>query len=122
MNSQRGVRSIVRSKKSGTKPGKPHRVFENLLKQDFHVNRQSKKWYTDFTYLFLNNEDVRYNCTIADIYNRSMTESITDRNMTSELAICILWKALDSQHPAKGGTDPAQRAGEPVYIQARTAA
>lgn len=29
MNTQMGLRSIVRPKKPGTKPGKPHKVFEN---------------------------------------------------------------------------------------------
>ena len=102
MNTQMGLRSIVRPKKPGTKPGKPHKVFENKLKQDFHADKPNQKWCTDFTYLFLKNGEVRYNCTIIDLHDRSVVASITDRNITSDLAIRTLQKALDSQHPAKG--------------------
>ena len=31
-----------------------------------------KKWCTDFTYLFLKNHDVRYNCSIIDLHDRSV--------------------------------------------------
>lgn len=97
-----GLRSIVRPKKPGTKAGKPHKVFENRLKQDFRADKPNRKWCTDFTYLFLNNGDVRYNCTIIDLHDRSVVASITDRNITSDLAIRTLQKALGSQHLGKG--------------------
>lgn len=101
MNRELGLCSIVRPKKPGTKPGKPHRVFENLLKRDFQADRPNQKWCTDFTYLFLKNGETRYNCTIPNLYDRSMIASITDRHITSDLAVRTLQKALDSQHPAK---------------------
>ena len=94
MDRELGLRSIVRQKK----PGKPHRVFGNRLKQNFHADRPDQKWCTDFTYLFLKNGDVRYNCTVIDLYDRSVVASIT-----GDLAIRTLRKALDSQCPAKGG-------------------
>lgn len=81
-------------------PGKPHKVFENKLKQDFHADKPNRKWCTDFTYLFLKNGDVRYNYTIIDLHDRSVTASITDRHITSELAVRTLQKALESQRPA----------------------
>lgn len=80
--------------------GKPHKVFENKLKQDFQADKPNRKWCTDFTYLFLKNGDVRYNCTIIDLHDRSVTASITNRHITSELAVCTLQKALESQRPA----------------------
>ena len=100
MNTQMGLRSIVRPKKPGAKPGKPHKVFENKLRQDFHADKPNQKWCTDFTYLFLKNGDVRYNCTIIDLHDRSVVASITDRHITSELAIRTLQKALGAQRPA----------------------
>ena len=39
MNTQLGLRSIVRPKKPGYEHGKPHKVFENKLHQDFHADR-----------------------------------------------------------------------------------
>ena len=103
MNTEMGLHSIVRPKKPGAKPGKPHKIFENKLGQDFHADKPNQKWCTDFTYLFLKNGDVRYNCTIIDLYDRSVVASITDRHITSDLAMRTLQKALDSQHLAKGG-------------------
>ena len=103
MNTEMGLHSIVRPKKPGTKPGKPHKIFENKLKQDFHADKPNQKWCTDFTYLFLKNGEVRYNCTIIDLYDRSVIASITDQHITSGLAIRTLKKALDSQHLSKGG-------------------
>ena len=100
MNTQMGLRSIVRPRKPGTKPGKPHKVFENKLDQDFHADKPNQKWCTDFTYLFLKNGDVRYNCTIIDLHDRSVVASITDRHITSGLAIRTLQKALEAQRPA----------------------
>ena len=102
MNTELGLRSIVRPKRPGIKPGKAHKVFENRLDQDFRADRPNQKWCTDFTCLFLKNGEVRYNCTIIDLYDRSVVASITDRHITSELAIRTLQKALDSQHLTKG--------------------
>ena len=121
MNRELGLRSIVRPKKPGTKPGNPHKVFENLLKQDFRTDKPNQKWCTDFTYLFLRNGDVRYNCTILDLYDRSVVASITDRHITSDLAIRTLQKALDSQHLASGGlvlhSDQGSQYTSKVFIE-----
>ncbi len=103
MNAELGLRSIVRPKKPKYEQGKQHKVFENRLKQNFTADAVSQKWCTDFTYLFLKNHDVRYNCSIIDLHDRSIIASITERNITSDLAIRTLKKALDSQ-PAIHGT------------------
>lgn len=39
--------------------------------------------------------------SIIDFYDRNVIASITDRHITSDLAIRILQKVLDFQHPAK---------------------
>ena len=102
MNTELGLRSVVRPKKPDYEHGKPHKVFENRLKQDFTAAAVNQKWCTDFTYLFLADHEVRYNCTIIDLYDRSVVASITDRSITSDLAIRTLQKALDSQPQIKG--------------------
>ena len=102
MNKEMGLYAIVRPKKPEYMPGKPHKVFENKLAQNFTAERANQKWCTDFTYLFLKNGEVRYNCSILDLYDRSIIASITDRHITSELAIRTLQKALDSQPMRKG--------------------
>ena len=102
MNAELGLYSIVRPKKPDYKQGKPHKVFENKLNQEFTSNKVNQKWCTDFTYLFLADHEVRYNCTIIDLHDRSVAASITDRQITSGLAIRTLQKALDSQPALKG--------------------
>jgi len=67
------------------------------------TSRTRNEWCTDFTYLFLRNGDVRYDCAIIDLYDRSVVASVTDKHITSDLAVRTLQKALDSQHPTKGG-------------------
>ena len=44
---------------------------------------------------------MRYNCTIIDLHDQSVVASITDRHITSDLAIRTLQKALDSQPAVK---------------------
>lgn len=102
MNAELGLRSIVRPKKPDYAHTKPHKAFENKIKQDFTADTVNQKWRTDFTYLFLDNHEVRYNCTIIDLHDRSVVASITDRHITSVLAIRTLQKALDSQPAIKG--------------------
>ena len=103
MNTELGLRSIVRPKKPEYEHGKPHKVFDNKLKQEFNADEINRKWCTDFTYLFLSNHDVRYNCTILDLHDRSVVASITDCRITSDLAIRTLQKALESQPPIRDG-------------------
>ncbi len=102
MNAEMKLYSIVRPKKPQYEHGEAHKVFENKLKQDFTASEINQKWCTDFTYLFLSNRDVRYNCTIIDLHDRSVIASITDKNITSDLAIRTLKKALESQPKING--------------------
>ncbi|MDE7323246.1 MAG: hypothetical protein K2N73_11110 [Lachnospiraceae bacterium] len=37
------LHSIVHPKRPGTKPGRPHKIFENKLKQDFTAEEINKK-------------------------------------------------------------------------------
>ena len=102
MNTELGLCSIVRPKRPDYDHGTPHKVFSNRLNQDFTADKINQKWCTDFTYLLLKNHEVRYNCTIIDLHDRSVIASITDRHITSDLAIRTLQKALDSQPAIKG--------------------
>lgn len=97
MNKELGLVSIARRKKPTYERGEAHKKFDNLINQNFTASKINKKWATDFTYLFLSGGDVRYNYTIIDLYDRSVVASITDRHITSNLAIWTLQKALDNQ-------------------------
>ena len=97
MNKELGLKSIIRRKRPNYEYGGVHKKFDNLLNQNFTADGINQKWATDFTYLFLAGGGVRYNCTIIDLYDRSVIASITERHITSDLAIRTLEKALNSQ-------------------------
>ncbi len=102
MNKFLSLRSIVRRRKPGYVKAKAHKVFKNLIEQDFSCEEINTKWCTDFTYLFLADGSKRYNCSIIDLHDRSVIASITDSNITADLAKRTLQKALDSQPAIKG--------------------
>ena len=95
MNKELKLNSIVRRKKPDYRKGKPHKIFDNLIKQEFRADSRNEKWCTDFTYLFLTDGSKRYNCTILDLYDRSVIASITDKNITANLAIRTLKRHLN---------------------------
>lgn len=97
MNIELGLFSISRKRKPNYEYGTAHKVFDNKLHQEFHAEKINQKWCTDFTYLFLTDGSKRYNCSIIDLYDRSLISSITDKNITSDLAKRTLQKAIDSQ-------------------------
>jgi len=66
MNKELGLTSIVRRKRPGYVKGNPHKVFPNLLNQNFTARRANQLWCTDLTYLFLKDGKKRYNCSIID--------------------------------------------------------
>lgn len=101
MNDELGLFSIVRRKKPDYRKGTPHKVFKNIISQDFSAEEINQKWCTDFTYLFLTDGSKRYNCSILDLHDRSVVASITDKHITSDLAIRTVKKALEAQPSIK---------------------
>ncbi len=97
MNKELDLKSVVRRKKPGYKQGHVHKVFANLIKQNFSAEQKNRKWCTDFTYLFLTDGSKRYNCSIIDLYDRSVVASLNGKEITSELAIRTVEKALAAQ-------------------------
>lgn len=97
-----GLRSIVRRKKPDYHKGKANKIFPNLLNQNFDVEKPNQVWCTDFTYLFLSDGTNRYNCTIIDLYDRSVVASFNGNHITAELAIETLKIAMSRHKPGKG--------------------
>lgn len=97
-----GLRSITRRKKPNYKKCNTNKVFPNLLNQNFTAKAPNQIWCTDFTYLHLYNGTVRYNCTIIDLYDRSVIASLNGNYITSELAINTLKMAIQRHKPKNG--------------------
>ena len=93
MNTEMQLFSVSRKRKPKNEQGTAHKVYENKLNQDFHSDDINQKWCTDFTYLFLTDGSKR----IIDFHDRSVVASITDRNITADLAKRTLEKAIESQ-------------------------
>lgn len=77
------------------KVGKKHKIFDNLLNQNFTVNCKNKVWCTDFTYIRQPDGKFRYNCSFIDLYDRLSVSSINGDNINTQLAIDTLKKALE---------------------------
>lgn len=101
MNKELKLHCICRRKKPGYKKGHAHKIFPNLLNQNFLVEKANQIWCTDFTYIFLTNGSMRYNCTIIDLFDRSVVASETGKWTTIVLAIKTLEKALVCQKKPK---------------------
>ena len=95
------LRSVVIPKKSRYRKRDCYKKFNNLLKQDFTAIRPNEKWCTDFTYLYLSDGAKRYNCSIIDLYDKSVLATLNSKRIDAELAIQTLQIALD-RNPVKG--------------------
>lgn len=76
MNKELQLKSIVRQKKPVYQKENIHKVFPNLIKQNFTVSNINSVWCTDFTYLFLADGLKRYNCSVINLYDRSVVASL----------------------------------------------
>lgn len=88
------IRSVVLRKKTRYHKGECYKKFDNLLKQDFTSNKPNEKWCTDFTYLYLSDGSKRYNCSILDLYDKSVVATLNSSHIDAELAINTLKLAL----------------------------
>lgn len=91
-----GFRAIIMRKKPGYKTCHKHKIFDNLLQQNFTVDRKNKVWCTDFTYMHQPNGKFRYNCTVIYLYDRAVIASVNISYINTELAITTLQKAFDT--------------------------
>lgn len=80
------LRSVVIPKKPRYHKGDCYKKFDNLLKQEFTSSGPNEKWCTDFTYLHLADGAKRYNCSIIDLYDKSVLATMNSKRMDTELA------------------------------------
>lgn len=91
-----GIRSVVVRKRPRYHKGECYKKFPNHMNQDFTASRPNEKWCTDFTYLYLSDGAKRYNCSILDLYDKSIVASTNGKHITAELAITTLKRALNA--------------------------
>ena len=81
------LRSVVMPKKPRYHKGDCYKKFDNLIKQDFTASGPNEKWCTDFTYLQLADGAKRYNCSIIDLYDKSVLATMNSKRINVELVI-----------------------------------
>lgn len=88
------IRSTVLPKKPSYKKGDCYKKFDNHLNREFHAERPNVKWCTDFTYLYMEDGRKRYNCSIIDLFDKSVVASLNSSHIDARLAIDTLDTAL----------------------------
>jgi len=92
--SELGLKATILRKKQPYVKGVRHKVFDNLINRNFHAEKPNLKWCTDFTYLSLVGGQKRYNCSIIDLYDRSIVATLNSKYIDSTLAEDTLKLAL----------------------------
>lgn len=77
-----------------------HRVFDNLLKQDFNMECPNQAWVSDISYI-PTFEGWLYLATVIDLYSRKVIAHKTSNRMTKELVIATLSNALKARNNPK---------------------
>lgn len=102
MNRELNLYAVTMRKRQNCIPGEKNKIFPNLLKQNFTADAKNKIWCTDFTYMRLSNGQTRYNCTIMDLYDRSVVASLDSSRINTDLAIDTLKRAINNEEPGLG--------------------
>ena len=102
MNQILVLHAIVMRKKPAYMRGTKHKIFQNLLKQNFHCTEPNLIWCTDFTYIRMGNGKMCYNCSIIDLYDRSVVATLNSDYINTELAKATLEKAITAENSAEG--------------------
>ena len=106
---------IVAENALGTQKGHVHKIFPNLLKQNFVAEEANQVWGIDFTYVFLTNGPVRYNCSALDLYDRSVAESGTGKWIKNDLAILALGAPFIEKETRKSNI--VFQLAKPIYFR-----
>ena len=102
MNKNLNLHAIVMRKRPKYGKEIKNKMFPNLINQKFNVPTKNKIWCTDFTYRRLANGKMCYNCSIIDLFDRSVVASVNFNHINTKLAINTLSKAIKSEKPPKG--------------------
>jgi len=97
-----GVRAKQARKFKATTDSKHHHpVAQNLLSQDFRVNKPNKRWVADITYI-ATRAGWLYLAVVLDLYSRRVVGWSTSDRIDRELVIQALKAALWQRQPGPG--------------------
>jgi transposase InsO family protein len=96
------LHSIARRNSKYNAPKSENVLFPNIISRDFNPSARNKVWCTDFTNLEYGGGTVRYNCTIIDLFDRSVVACLNSNLLNADLAINTLKRALLTHKVSKG--------------------
>lgn len=97
-----GIQSVIRKKYKATTNSRHNLpVAENLLNQNFKVDKPNKVWVTDITYI-PTDEGWLYLSAIIDLCHKKVVGWSMDSTMTQELIKSSLQQAIKREKPAPG--------------------
>ena len=76
--------------------------YSNLLNQDFKVEKPSKKWVGDITYIYTKETGWTYLAIVMDLFDLKIIGWSYGKNMTSELVISAFEKAKAARGVTEG--------------------
>ena len=95
MNVELDLKSVTRKRKyRHSKSAEAYEISQNLIEQNFFAEHRNQKWCIDFTYIYFGKTHKRYNCTIIDLYDRSVIASVNGAKINTKLAIATVEKAI----------------------------
>ena len=77
------------------------RVYPNLLKQQFGVNRPNCTWVSDISYIWID-EVWLYLAGVKDLYTKELVGYAIDKRMKADLVCNALNKAVEDKRPSQG--------------------
>lgn len=66
------------------------------------IQKKNRIWCTDFIYIRLGNGRMRYNCSIIDLYDRTVVSSVNSDHINTALVIKALETALVNEKLSEG--------------------
>lgn len=108
------LRSIVVKKfnHSGTSKVDNTKEYSNLLEQDFFAEKPSQKWVGDITYIYTKETGWTYLAIVMDLFDLKIIGWSYGLNMTDDLVIDALKKALINRGLNKDGIFHSDRGSQ----------
>ena len=109
-----GLKSITIKKYNHTTKSKTDNTKEypNLLEQDFFVEKPSKKWVGDITYIYTKETGWTYLAIVMDLFDLKVVGWSYSLNMTDDLVIEAFNKALINRGLNKDGIFHSDRGSQ----------
>lgn len=97
-----GLRAVPERKYTVTTDSNHNnKIYPNILNRKFKTNTPNSAWVTDITYIWTG-QGWLYLAVVMDLYSRKIVGWAMDKNMTKELVLSALNRAIQTRKPPEG--------------------